>query len=82
MKSAEAGTAIKETIASWDARHGAAVFLILYALVGLDVMSIQDPAKRQAAVASWTPWAITFILLGFFIIGPEQDAIMAQSAAR
>jgi len=82
VKGAEAGTATKEKIASWDARYGAAVFLTLYALVGLDVMSIRDPAKRQAAVASWTPWAISFILLGFFIIGPEQDAIMAHRASR
>lgn len=56
-------------------RHAAAVFLILYALIGLDTMSIEDPKLREKMTVAWIAWGITFILLGFFIIGPEQAAI-------
>ncbi|MCY0874748.1 MAG: hypothetical protein OWT28_00460 [Firmicutes bacterium] len=62
-------------LGDFDARHGAAVFLILFALIGLDIMSIKDPKAQMAATAAWLPWGIVFILVGFFLVGPEQDAL-------
>lgn len=86
MITQEAMARFKEELGSFDARHGAAVFLILFALIGLDIMSIKDPKAQMAATAAWLPWGIVFILVGFFLVGPEQDALavarfQASSAA-
>lgn len=75
----------KTQLGSFDARHGAAVFLILFALIGLDIMSIKDAKAQMAATAAWLPWGIVFILVGFFLVQPEQDALAAarfQSSAQ
>ncbi|MCL6517730.1 hypothetical protein [Alicyclobacillus sp.] len=61
--------------AEYSNRHAAAVFLILYALVGMDIMAIEDERQRERMTAAWVAWGTVFILLGFFLIAPEQDAI-------
>ena len=65
----------KTQLADYDARHGAAIFLTLLALVGLDIMSIDNEKQRQKATATWLAWGIPFFLLASFFITPEQDAM-------
>lgn len=77
----QAGQAVKAQIASFDARHGAAVFLTLFALAGLDIMAMKEPAAAAKATQAWVAWGTVFILLGFFVIGPEQDVRMARAAS-
>lgn len=71
-------TQFKLILADSDARHGAAIFLILFALVGLDIMSYENEEQRQRVTATWLAWGIPFLLLGFFIITPEQDSIAIE----
>lgn len=68
----------KKQLADYDARHGAAIFLILFALVGVDIMSYKDEQQRQRVTAMWLAWGIPFLLLGFFIITPEQDKLAIE----
>lgn len=59
-------------------RHSAAIFLIIYSLVGMDIMSVQDEKQRQKITAKWVAWGVVFTLIGFFIISPEQEAIQKK----
>lgn len=60
-----------------SARHGLFVFLILFTLVGIDIMSKKTQAEQQQATQTWVAWGVTFVLLAFFIITPEQELIQS-----
>ncbi|MGZ4030617.1 MAG: hypothetical protein ACXVP5_01625 [Tumebacillaceae bacterium] len=57
------------------ARHGVVIYLTLGGLIFLDISSIQDEKRREEVTRTWVVWGITFLLLAFFIIAPEQDAL-------
>ncbi|QQE76807.1 hypothetical protein [Alicyclobacillus sp. SO9] len=58
-----------------EARHGVAVFLIIYSLVGIDIQSKKTEEEKRKTTALWLAWGIPFLLLAFFIITPEQQTI-------
>ena len=57
------------------ARHSVAIFLIIYTLIDLDIRGRNTEEERRKATAMWLGWGIPFVLLAFFIITPEQEAI-------
>ncbi|MDP9729469.1 hypothetical protein ACOJUR_02250 [Alicyclobacillus tolerans] len=63
-----------------NSRHGAFIFLLLYTLIGIDIMAKKTPQEQMQALKVWLPWGITFLLLAFFIIAPEQEATQAAAA--
>jgi hypothetical protein len=50
-----------------DVRHGLFTLLVLYTLVGIDLMSPTD-AQVQCAVQGWVAWGTAFVLIGFFVL--------------
>jgi hypothetical protein len=60
------------------ARHGVVIYLTLGSLIFLDIFSIQDEKRREEMTRAWVAWGIVFLLLAFFIIAPEQDALEAS----
>ena len=70
--------AFKYYLAESGARHSVVVFLIIFTLVDIDISSEKDEAKRRKLTATWLAWGIPFLLLAFFIISPEQDAIATK----
>jgi len=62
-----------------NARHGAFVFLILFTLTGMDIRSKKSKLEQERATHTWLAWGITFLLLAFFIIAPEQE-LMARNS--
>lgn len=56
-------------------RHDAVIFLMLFAIIGLDLFAIEDEQQRQRATAVWLAWGLAFLLAGFFLIAPEQSAL-------
>ncbi|MCF8563519.1 hypothetical protein LLE49_02050 [Alicyclobacillus tolerans] len=65
-----------------SARHGVVVFLIIYSLIGIDIMSYKTEEERRKVTATWLGWGIPFLLLAFFIITPEQEAIQMYRELR
>lgn len=60
-----------------SARHGVAIFLTLFSLIALDTVFTEDK-DREKRSRMWTAWGITFVLLAFFIITPEQEALQSM----
>lgn len=48
-------------------------FLILLTLENLHIMSFSSAKERQLATQRWLTWGITFLLIAFFILAPEQE---------
>lgn len=69
-----------------SARHSVVVFLIIFTLVDLDIRGRNSEEERRKTTAMWLGWGIPFLLLAFFIITPEQEALEkkreAQAAVR
>ena len=65
-------------LAESGARHSVVVFLIIFTLVDMDIMAVKDESQRMKLTATWLAWGIPFLLLAFFFISPEQDAIALQ----
>lgn len=60
------------------ARHGVVVFLIIYTLIDLDIRARGSEEEKRRATAMWLGWGIPFVLLAFFIITPEQEALQER----
>lgn len=61
-----------------SARHGVVVFLIIYTLIDLDIRARGSEEEQRKATAMWLGWGIPFVLLAFFIITPEQEALQER----
>lgn len=57
-----------------NVRHDVVVFLTLYSLIGLDVLSVKDKEQREKAKAAWVTWGIVATLIGSFVLAPARDA--------
>ncbi len=55
------------------ARHGLFTFLLIFSLVNLDIMAQKSREEQERATQTWVGWGLTFVLLAFFIITPEQE---------
>ena len=73
--------ALKLQLAESGARHSVVVFLIIFTLVDMDIMAVKDESQRMKLTATWLAWGIPFLLLAFFFISPEQDAMAIKRAA-
>ena len=61
-----------------SARHGLFTFLILFTLVNLDIMARKTRKEQEKATQTWVAWGVTFVLLAFFIITPEQEFLQSR----
>ncbi|QSO48045.1 hypothetical protein [Alicyclobacillus mengziensis] len=61
-----------------SARHGLFTFLILFTLVNLDIMARKTKKEQEKATQTWVAWGVTFVLLAFFIITPEQELLQSR----
>ena len=61
------------------ARHSLFVFLILLTLVNLDIMARKSKREQERATQTWVAWGVTFVLLAFFIISPEQELLQSRA---
>lgn len=77
----------QELLRKWQkgeesARHSLFVFLLILTLVNLDIMARKTEAEKQRATQTWVAWGVTFVLLAFFIITPEQELLQSQARPR
>jgi hypothetical protein len=50
-----------------DVRHSLFTLLVLYTLVGIDLMSTTGVQTRRA-LQGWVAWGTAFVLIGFFVL--------------
>lgn len=62
-----------------NTRHDLAIFLILYALIGLNLFGIEDTLQREKMTVAWVSWGIIFLIIGFFILAPARDALQTSA---
>jgi hypothetical protein len=65
-----------------NARRAAVIFLTIGGMVFLDISSIEDEKRREEATRAWVAFGIALLLLGFFVIAPEREALEAASKKR
>lgn len=57
----------EQALRKWEkaeesARHGLFVFLLLFTLVGMDIMSKKTRVEQQQTTQTWVAWGVTFVL--------------------
>ncbi len=60
-----------------DVRHGLFTLLLLYTLVGIDVMS-KTGVQARHAMQGWVAWGTAFVLIVFFVLPADSSQLQTS----